>query len=42
MLATQRYYYVALAVFLVFLSFSFFLFRSEPVAYDKVVKSPYR
>lgn len=43
MLVAQRYYYLALALVVLTVSFSFFLFQySEPVAYNKVVKSPYR
>lgn len=42
MLATQRYYYLALAVFLVIVSFSFFLFQhGEPAVY-KAVEEPHR
>lgn len=42
MLTTERYYYVALAAFLLVISSSFFLFHGETSVYDKVVKSPYR
>ncbi|KAF1931560.1 uncharacterized protein M421DRAFT_98685 [Didymella exigua CBS 183.55] len=42
MLATQRYYSLALAVFLVTVSFSFFLFHRESVIYNELVRSPYR
>ncbi|KAH6643798.1 hypothetical protein C7974DRAFT_298661 [Boeremia exigua] len=42
MLSTERYYYLALAAFLLVLSSSFFLFHGEASVYDRVVKSPYR
>ncbi|KAH7377621.1 hypothetical protein BKA66DRAFT_571945 [Pyrenochaeta sp. MPI-SDFR-AT-0127] len=43
MLAPQRYYPIALAIFLLVSSCSFYLFRSnEPIAYEKVAKVPYR
>jgi hypothetical protein len=43
MLATQRYYYIGLAVFLVLSSFTFFFYRhDEAVVYAKIAKVPYR
>jgi hypothetical protein len=43
MLAAQRYYFIALAVFLVLVSFTFFFFRQdEPAFYEKIAKVPYR
>ena len=42
MLATQRYYYLALAAFLVFISFSFFVSHGESIAHSELMKSPYR
>ncbi|KAF3045056.1 hypothetical protein E8E12_006607 [Didymella heteroderae] len=42
MLATQRYYYLALAIFFVIVSSSFFLFHGESDVHNELVKSPYR
>ncbi|KAH8712016.1 hypothetical protein GQ44DRAFT_713973 [Phaeosphaeriaceae sp. PMI808] len=43
MLATQRYCFVAAAVFFVLISFTFFFFRQdEALLYEKVAKVPYR
>lgn len=41
-MATQRHHYLALAVFLVIVSFSFFILHREPVVYSELIKSPYR
>jgi hypothetical protein len=43
MLSVQRHHFIAVAVFLVLVSFTFFFFRQdEPVAYTKASKVPYR
>jgi hypothetical protein len=46
MFTSQRHYHIGLAVFLVLLSFSFFLFHEDDAAvfnkYDKATKVPYK
>jgi hypothetical protein len=47
MLTSQRHYYVGLAVFIVLLSFTFFLFHEDDAVvvstqYDKANKVPYK
>jgi hypothetical protein len=43
MFGSQRHYYIGLAVFIVLLSFTFFLFHDgDSTAYETVSKVPYR
>jgi hypothetical protein len=46
MFTTQRHYFIGLAVFMVLLSFTFFLFHEDDAVvfdkYDKATKVPYK